>query len=126
MPSPINIYASQITPRQKKDLLGIYQDYLYFIRGVEYSLQVNTHAGLAAMFMKHMNWLTGMELRWENCFATPSENDAYVSLTNGTTSDDTGQYAYMSLYHTQKNQDVDHKKISKLPDGYTYTTIDFA
>ena len=123
MPSPINFYTSQITPKQKKDLLGIYQDYLYFERGLELAYKINSTAGLAAIFMKQMNWIDNMNMRWNFNFTTPSENDDYVKLTNGTLKDPK-QHAFMSLYHTKKEQDVAHKKISTFPKGYTYTTLD--
>lgn len=39
MPKLMNIYVTQMTPKQKKELLGIYQDYLYFVKGLELTLQ---------------------------------------------------------------------------------------
>ena len=124
MPFPINIFASQITPKQKKDLLGIYKDYIYFERGLEHAFHLNASAGLAALFMKQMNWLDkGMELRWNVNFATISESKDYIRFTNGDI-DNPKEYAFMSLYHTKKEQDVPHKKVSTFPKDYTYTSID--
>lgn len=123
MPSLINIFVSQITPKQKKDLLGIYKDYLYFERGLELAMQTNSTVGLATMFMDQMNWLNGIDLRWNFNYATPSEQDDYIKFVNGDIQTPK-QYGYMSLYHTTKAQDVAHKKISKCPSDYIYTSID--
>ena len=121
---PANFYTSQITPKQKKDLLGIYKDYLYFERGMELALQINSSAGLAALFMKNMDWLDdGINLRWSVNFATVSESKNYIKFANGDI-ENPEQYGYMSLYHTKKEQDAAHKKISKFPKDYTYTSID--
>ena len=126
MPSPINIYTSQVTPKQKKDLLGIYQDYLYFERGLELAMQINSTAGLAAMFMEQMGWIgTKMEMRWIFNFASPSEQDEYIKFSKGLI-EDPKQYGYMSLYHTKKEQDTTNQKISEIPQDYVYTSIDLS
>ena len=56
MSQQINIYAAQITPKQKKDLLGIYQDYLYFSQGLELVLKNNNTDSLAYMYVEKIGW----------------------------------------------------------------------
>ena len=56
MPQQINIYVSQMTPKQKKELLGIYQDYLYFVKGLEMILKNNDYDHLSYMFINRHQW----------------------------------------------------------------------
>lgn len=59
MPKLMNIYVTQVTPKQKKKLLGIYQDYLYFVKGLELTLQKNNLDELSYRFVERHNWESG-------------------------------------------------------------------
>ena len=122
MAPTINVSTHKVTAKQKKDLLGIYQDYLYFMRGIEMILQVRTIDGLAGSFMADSGW-SNMSIPWQIGNTSKKEHDTYIRFVNGDTQD-AQQYTYISLYHTDKNQDVTHPKISDYPENYDFTTID--
>lgn len=113
---------ANITPKQKKDLLGLYKDYLYFSRGLEFVLNKEGIAGLAGRFIESVGWKEKVDLPWHFQFTTKKEQDDYIRFASGDTSN--AKYSYMSLYHTKKDHDVPHKKITAFPESYDYETID--
>ena len=114
---------SKLTPKQKKDLLGIYKDYLYFSRGLEIVMHQNTTSGLSSMFIEEVGWTKDMIQPWNFDFTTKAEQDDYIKFVSGKT-EDAKKYTYMSLYHTNKEEDAAYKKISAYPETYDYTNID--
>lgn len=119
----LNTCVGKITPKQKRDLLGIYQDYLYFSRGFETIIKSNTMLTLSGFFIEQVGWINGQTPPWYTIFASDFHHNAYDRFINEDFSD-TRQYAYMSLYHTKKEDDVPTKKIRAIPDDYEYTAID--
>ncbi|MBQ8464924.1 MAG: hypothetical protein IJ545_02820 [Alphaproteobacteria bacterium] len=125
MAQQINIYAVRITPKQKKDLLGIYQDYLYFTQGLELVLKNNSADGLAYMFVQRVGWDKTLadNLPWNLTWADDTEKEAYRHFASGQVPENE-KYTYMSLYHTKTEDDVNLPKISSYPETYDFTNID--
>ena len=123
MSPEINQLITHVSPKQKKDLLGIYKDYLYFGRGLEYILNQQSPIGIVSMFVERVGWVKDMEMPWWITFVTPEEQKDYIKFAGGHT-EDAKQYGYMSLYHTQTGQDVSYPKISLYPETYDYVNID--
>ena len=121
----MNIYASQMTPKQKKELLGIYEDYLYFQRGMELVLKNNSAADLSYMLITKNQWetLDGQVVPWKIEPITAAEREAYVKFVKG--QDETGdKYSYISLYHINEEEDANLPKVKYCSDKYSETTID--
>ncbi len=124
MPHQINISTHTVTSEQKKDLLGIYQDYLYFERGLEIILQAKSIDGLAYEYIKQAGLARDTDkMPWHMSPTDKRERDAYIRFVSGDTKN-ADEYTYISLYHTNKEQDVPHPKISEHPENYDFTTID--
>jgi len=125
MPQLTNIYASQMTPKQKKELLGIYEDYLFFERGLELMLKNNSAADLSYMVITKTQWesLDEEVIPWRILPAVRDERDAYIKYAQG--QDEEGdKYSYISLYHINEEEDVDIPKMKYCSDKYSETTID--
>ena len=125
MSPQINIYIPAITPKQKKDLLGIYQDYLYFAQGLELVIKKNSIDNLAYMFMKRVGWNveTIKNLPWRLSWADENEKENYINFAQGNISNPE-KYTYISLYHTKTEDDVSSPKIRAYPPTYNFTNID--
>ena len=125
MPKLMNIYVTQMTPKQKKELLGIYQDYLYFVKGLELTLQKNNLDELSYKFIERHDWESGFsqELPWQISYVTYNEKDEYTKFVKG--ADNTpSKYTYMSLSHTNEKNDVDLPQVNCHSENYQVTTID--
>ena len=64
MTPKINLLLSSITPKQKKDLLGLYKDYLYFSRGIEYLFNQEASLGLVKRFIEQVSWRDDTDMPW--------------------------------------------------------------
>ena len=123
MTPKINLLLSSITPKQKKDLLGLYKDYLYFSRGIEYLFNQEASLGLVKRFIEQVSWRDDTDMPWAFDFTNKYENDDYINFVSGNYAE-MPHYSYISLYHTHKEQDVPYQKISAYPEEYDYSTID--
>lgn len=119
------INISGITPKQKNDLLGIFQDYLYFIRGLEITLQHNNTADLAYMFIKDHQWesASGQVIPWNIEYTNFYEAGKYKEFVSGV-KEVSGMYTYISLVHTKEENDVKLPQVKYYPDNYDVNSID--
>ena len=114
-----------MTPKQKKELLGIYEDYLYFQRGMELVLKNNSATDLSYMLITKNQWETmdRQVVPWKIEPITAAEREAYVKFVKG--QDETGnKYSYISLYHINEEEDANLPKVKYCSDKYSETTID--
>ena len=125
MLSRINIYTANMTPKQKRDLLGIYLDYLHYIQGLELVLKNNTIDYLAYMFMQRVDWDAEAikKLPWRLSWLDAKEKDKYIRFAQGDI-EGSEKYTYISLYHTKTEDDVTYPKIRAYPETHGYTNID--
>lgn len=123
MTPQINPLLIHVTPKQKKDLLGMYQDYIYFSRGLEFIFNCGGSTGLAGKFMERVSWHSKWDMPWHFNFTDNYENKDYINFVSGNYTE-TPRYSYISLYHTHKEQDVSLPKISAYPEVYDYCAID--
>lgn len=121
----INIYATQMTPKQKKDLLGIYQDYLHFVRGLEATFQFNNAEYLSYMFFKKYDWETvnGKVIPWKIIYTDSVEKEDYKTFVDGV-EESPGKYTYISLVHTKEEDDVALPQVNYHPENYRVACID--
>ncbi len=125
MSPQINIYTAAMTPKQKKDLLGIYQDYLYFTQGLELIVKSNSIENLAYMFMKRVGWDVEAikNLPWHLSWADKKEREGYVRFAQGD-AEGSEKYTYISLYHTKTEDDASYPKVRAHPSTHGFTNID--
>lgn len=125
MSSQINIYTARMTPKQKKDLLGIYQDYLYFVRGLEATFHFNNADDLSYMFFKRYDWESGKDdiIPWKIKYTNSVETDDYKTFVKGV-EESPGKYTYISLVHTKEENDVSLPQVNYHPENYRVTCID--
>lgn len=126
MPQQINIYVSQMTPKQKKELLGIYQDYLYFVKGLEMTLKNNDYDYLSYMFINRHQWesLDEHSIPWQFKYTEFYEANEYKKFVQGD-ENTPSVYTYISLLHTKEENDVALPQVRYHSENYNVTSIDF-
>lgn len=121
----INMYSASITPKQKKNLLAMYEDYLYFSRGIEMAAQRSSVQGMAAWQLMQMAGSKQIEKRvpWKVEYASIYERQNYENFVNQNF-EHKSHYAYISLNHTDLQKDVKLPKIFYIPDDYDVSNVD--
>lgn len=123
MPQMIDLYSASVTPKQKNSLLAMYEDYLYFVRGMENAMQVSNVANMATWKLMQMYGSIKIEFPWKIEYASRYESQYYEDFVKVKTNQ-TSHYAYMSLNYTDLNKESKLPKILYIPDGYDVSNID--
>lgn len=125
MPRLINIYSSQMKPKQKKELLGIYMDYLYFEKSLEFILSNNSDNEPLYMIAPETESKNSASqgFPWSIKPTTAAEYEIYKKFIEGVATED-GKYSYISLYHIKEECDVSLPKAEYFYDKYTTNVID--
>lgn len=119
----INMYSVSVTPKQKKNLLAMYEDYLYFSRGLEMIAQRFSTPEMATHQIIQMYGSPKIDFPWNIEYANKYEREAYENFVNENF-DKKCHHAYISLNHTDPQKDVKLPKIFYIPDGYDVSNID--
>ncbi len=119
----INMYSTSVTPKQKKNLLAMYEDYLYFSRGLEMIAQKFSTLEMATHQILQMYGSPKIDFPWHIEYANKYECRAYENFVNENF-DKQQHYAYISLNHTDPQKDVKLPKIFYIPDEYDVSNID--
>ena len=131
-PNCINLFVTNSTPQERKDLLEIYKDYIYFVRRLEIMLHKSTFTHIANQRFKQVGWSKKEEnkdyytllMPCEKIdFSSSEEHDAYKKFVDGNP-DTNNQYVYISLSHIDRKEDSPLSKINTCPDGYSLRNID--
>ena len=124
MSSQINIYTANVTPKQKKELLGIYQHYLYFERGLELIFKHNDLDHLSYLFITRIGWdKESLSLPWKFMPTNKYELDSYAEFVSEGKAE-SNKYTYMSLYHTNTKNDVSYPKVNMFSNEFDFVNID--
>ena len=123
MPQMIDLYSASVTPKQKNSLLAMYEDYLYFARGMERAMQVSNVVNMATWKLMQMYGSIKIEFPWKIEYASRYESQYYEDFVK-VKPVKTSHYAYMSLNYTDLNKESKLPKILYIPDGYDVSNID--
>lgn len=119
----INIFDTLLTPKQKKNLLGIYQDYMQLVRGLEYVAQMRGLYHMSGMLMQSLYGEAIYHLPWRFSRVTDFEKKCYIDMVNATPNVNT-DYAYLNLIHTNTAMDASLPSLTSIPGNYEMSSMD--
>ncbi|MBO6281125.1 MAG: hypothetical protein J6N49_01195 [Alphaproteobacteria bacterium] len=124
-PHKINIFDTLLTPKQKNNLLGIYKDYMQFVRGLEYVAQVRGPYHMSGMLMQSLYGKPIYHMPWHFSRVTEFEKQHYIDMVNAKPRDNT-DYAYLSLTHTNTALDSPLPGLTSVPSSYEISNMDMS
>lgn len=121
----INIFDTLLTPKQKKNLLGIYQDYMQLVRGLEYMAQVCGVNHMSGILMKELYGKAAAHMPWHFSRVTDFEKQHYIDMVNAKPRGNS-DYAYLNLFHTNTAMDSSLPYLTSIPDSYEMSSMDMS
>lgn len=123
MPQMIDLYSASVTPKQKNSLLAMYEDYLYFARGMEKAAQNATVPSMATWQLIQMYGSPKIDFPWRIDYTDRHEKQYYEDFVN-LSPRQSSHYGYISLNYTDLSKETELPKIMHAPEGYELSSMD--
>lgn len=124
MSQRIDLLQTQLTPKQKNELLAAYEDYFYFSRKLEELVKNSSTRALAYGQLKLLYNdidFRKLDIPWRLRPLSAQEQENYMDFINENIHTDEG-FAYLSLQHTDPEQDYS-TPIGYVPPSYLLTPM---
>ena len=116
----ISLYASSVNNKDKKELLGIYREYISLVNHFDYIQKHHHPKALATVMLDILGVNKSSPFPFILNNITPQERENYSSFINAVPVDDDKKYAYINILTTKSN--ASEESMYSIPNGYEVVT----